>query len=247
MSNLFDLLAEGGVVMIPLAGLSVATIACGLDRGWFWYQLFSKEGRVVHDVLDAARHDLEKAALIAEQSKETAIGRFLLAPQRLKQPTPDTFRLAMEAAGDKEFGQMRKGEKFLETVVALSPLLGLMGTVMGLIRTFGSLNVGGGGTADQATEAAAGIGEALICTAAGMFVAIIALMLFRLFTTIQSQQMDFFAEAGNELELIYRQIWYEPGLTELGNPRDSYTTSASPLSTTVDQTRSVGNRSVGNH
>jgi biopolymer transport protein ExbB len=234
MSNLFDLLAEGGLVMIPLAGLSVATIACGLDRGWFWYRLFRQEGRVVHDVLDAAKYDLDKAAMLAEQAKETAIGRFLLAPLRLRQPTPETFRLAMEAAGDKEFGLMRKGEKFLETVVALAPLLGLMGTVIGLIRTFGSLNVGGGGTADQATEAAAGIGEALICTASGMFVAIIALMLFRLFTTIQSQQMDFFAEVGNELELIYRQFWCEPGDAE----RDGSTPPAFPsMSAMGDQTR----------
>jgi biopolymer transport protein ExbB len=212
MTTLFNLLAKGGPVMIPMVGLSVATIACALERGWFWYQFLSREDRVVRDVLEAARYDLDKATRIAEQAQEIPIGRFLLAPLKLRRPSPETFRLAMEAAGDKEFVQMRKGDKLLETVVAVAPLLGLLGTVTGLIYTFANLNVGGGGTTEQATKAASGIGEALITTAAGMVVAVIALLIFRVLVTLQSNQMDYFSDIGNELELIYREIWYEPGL-----------------------------------
>ena len=116
----------------------------------------------------------------------------------------------MEAAGDKEFIRMRKGDKFLETVVAVAPLLGLLGTVTGLITTFSNLDVGGGGTSEEASQAASGIGEALITTAAGMIVAILALLIFRALVTLQSRQIDFFSEVGSELELIYRQVWYEP-------------------------------------
>jgi len=210
MTNLFSLLVKGGPVMIPIVGLSVLTIACGLERGWFWYQLLSQEDRIVREVLDAARFDLERATAIAEKAQALPIGRFLLAPLRLRQPTPETFRLALEAAGDKEFVQMRKGDKLLETVVAVSPLLGLLGTVTGLIATFSNLNIGGGGSAAQATQAAAGIGEALITTAGGMIVAILALLIYRLFVTFQAQQVDFFSEVGSELELLYRQTWYEP-------------------------------------
>ena len=105
---------------------------------------------------------------------------------------------------------MRKGDKLLETVIAIAPLLGLLGTVTGLIITFGSLKIGGGGSSADATKAAAGIGEALITTAAGMIVAIIALFFFRIFVSLQSQQMDYFSRVGSDLELIYRQVWYEP-------------------------------------
>lgn len=217
MTNLFSLLVKGGPVMIPIVGLSVLTIACGLERGWFWYQLLSQEDRIVHEVLDAARYDLERAAAIAERARDLPIGRFLLAPLRLRQPTPETFRLAMEAAGDKEFVRMRKGDKLLETVVAVAPLLGLLGTVTGLIITFGNLNVGGGGTGEQTTRAAAGIGEALITTAGGMVVAIIALLIYRVLVSFQSNQIDYFSEVGSELELIYRQVWYEPSLGEFEN------------------------------
>lgn len=212
MAALVDLVIKGGPVMIPIMGFSVATIACALERAWFWYRLTSQEDRIVHDVLEAARTDLSKATEIAEQTQALPIGRFLLAPLKLRQPTPETFRLAMEAAGDKEFVQMRKGDKLLETTVAVSPLLGLLGTVTGLISTFSNLNIGGGGTTEQATRAAGGIGEALITTAAGMIVAILALLIFRVLATLQARQMDYFSEVGNEMELIYRQVWYEPSL-----------------------------------
>ncbi len=201
--------------MWPLLGLSVATISCAIERGWFWFQLLRQEDKIVHDVLEAASFDLDKAAEIAHQAQSLPIGRYLLAPLKLRNPNPETFRLALEAAGDKEFVQMRKGDKLLETVVGIAPLLGLLGTVLGLISTFNNLNIGGGGASDGATKAAAGIGEALIATATGMIVAILALALFRVFVTLQSNQVDYFSEVGSELELIYRQVWHEPSTSQI--------------------------------
>ncbi|HEY9764266.1 MAG TPA: MotA/TolQ/ExbB proton channel family protein [Trichocoleus sp.] len=198
--------------MLPIIGCSVLTFATAFERTLFWTRLLRREERIVHEVLEAARRDLSEAAAIATEAQDLPIGRFLLAPLRLKNPSPETFRLALETAGDREFVQMRKGDKMLESVVAVSPLLGLLGTVTGLIATFGSLNIGGGGTTEEATKAAGGIGEALITTAAGMVVAILALCVFRVLVSLQSNQMDYFSEAGNELELIYRQYWYEPAL-----------------------------------
>ncbi len=217
MTNLFELVMQGGPVMIPILGFSVAAIACALERSGFWYLLLTQEDRIVQDVLQAARVSLNDARIIAEQAQELPIGRFLVAPLRLKQPTPETFRLAMEAAGDREFVQMRRGDKLLETTIAVSPLLGLLGTVTGLIATFSSLNIGGGGTPEQASQAASGIGEALITTAAGMMVAIMALLIFRVLVTLQARQMDYFADVGSELELIYRQVWYEPNLSNMSS------------------------------
>lgn len=211
---ILELIIKGGPVMVPLVGLSILTFATALERGWFWYRLLSREDRIVHDVLDAARVSLDEARAIADQAQMLPIGRFLFAPLRLRHPNPETFRLALEASADKEFVQMRRGDKFLETVVALAPLLGLLGTVTGLITTFNNLNIGGGGTGDQATAAAGGIGEALITTAAGMLVAIIALVFFRIFVALQSHQIDYFSEVGSELELIYRQVWYEPNASD---------------------------------
>ncbi|MGB7413561.1 MAG: MotA/TolQ/ExbB proton channel family protein [Thermosynechococcaceae cyanobacterium] len=210
MSTIYTFMAKGGPVMIPIMGLSVFTLACALERSIFWIRLLSQEQRIFQDVLDAARCSLDEAAAIAKHARFLPIGRFLLAPLRLQRPSPETFRLALEAAADKEFVKMNKGNKLLETIVAVAPLLGLLGTVTGLINTFSSLNIGGGGSTEQATKAASGIGEALLTTAAGMVVAILALLVLRVFVTLQAGQVDTFAEVGSELELIYRQVWCEP-------------------------------------
>ncbi|HEY9847137.1 MAG TPA: MotA/TolQ/ExbB proton channel family protein [Candidatus Caenarcaniphilales bacterium] len=224
MVRLYDFVVDGGPVMWPLLGLSIASLACALERAWFWFRLLSKENQIVHDVLQAAASDLATASAIAQQAQSLAIGRFLLAPLKLKHPTPETFRLAMEAAGDKEFVQMRKGDKLLESIVALAPLLGLLGTVTGLIRTFSNLELGN--TAGTNTQnATQGIGEALIATATGMIVAILALVFFRLSVTLQAQQVDYFAEVGTDLELIYRQYWQG-----LQSPERSFSLSPDDLS-----------------
>jgi len=209
MARLYDTFIAGGPVMWPLLGLSIATFACALERAWFWYQLMSQEEQVVQHVLEALQKNWERATHIAADTQNLPIGRFLLAPLQLRKPTPETFHLAMEAAADKEFIQMRKGDKLLESVVAIAPLLGLLGTVTGLIKTFSSLKIGGGGSSGDITKAAAGIGEALTATATGMIIAIIALAFFRIFASLQAQQMDYFSRVGSDLELLYRQTWYE--------------------------------------
>lgn len=76
--------------------------------------------------------------------------------------------------------------------------------------TFNNLNIGGGGSNVDLSKAATGIAEALITTAGGMIVAIIAASLLRVFARLQRQQVDYFAHVGSKLELIYRQFWYEP-------------------------------------
>ena len=189
--------------MYPLLGASVLTLICAIDRGWFWCQLLRQEDQIVWQVLEAAREDWQKAGAIAQQAGHTPIGRFLEAPFKLKRPTLESIRLALESAGDKEFAQMRKGNKLLETVIAISPLLGLLGTVTGLILTFSNLKIGGAMSSGSTTKAAGGVGEALISTATGMIVAIIALVFFRVFVTLQIKQAEYFSEVGDELALLF--------------------------------------------
>jgi biopolymer transport protein ExbB len=215
MSELWKLATQGGPIMIPLGGLSVATLACGLERGLFWTKFLLAESKIAHDVMAAARYSLTDAKTIATRASDLPIGRFLLSPLKLNRPSPETFRLALETTAEVEFAKMRKGDSLLESTVGIAPLLGLLGTVTGLIKTFMKLNIGGGGGGGaNMGEAAAGIGEALIATAAGMIVAILALTLLRIFVTLQTQQMEYFTEIGGDLELIYRQCWHEPAMEE---------------------------------
>lgn len=210
MSTVFEMIAKGGPVMVPMVGLSVLTIGTGIERAIFWFNLLRKEDQVASDILEAAHYNLDTASAIAERAQDQPIARFLQAALKLNNPSPETFRLALETAGDEEFAQMRKGDKLLETVVGIAPLLGLLGTVTGLIMTFVNLKIGGGGSSVDTSKAAAGIGEALITTAGGMVVAIIALLFFRICVTLRAKQVEYFSKVGGKLELIYRHLWHEP-------------------------------------
>jgi biopolymer transport protein ExbB len=217
--NIVDLFQKGGVTMIPLLFLSILALGAIIERSWFWFNVLNKEKEVANRILDTSRRDWEAAIEIARQSYDQPIGRFLYAPMRLHNPDPELFRLALESTADEEVASMRRGDKILEAVIAIAPLLGLLGTVIGLILSLRSIRIGDIGTASTA-GVTTGIGEALISTAAGLIVAIFSLAFYRLFQGLIFNQAKIFRRIGNELELLYRQKWQfkqEKGLPK-GDP-----------------------------
>ena len=125
---------------------------------------------------------------------------------QLENPDPDVFHLALETVADDELALMRKGDKVLEGIIALAPLLGLLGTVVGLIRSLGSISISDLGTAST-SGVTLGIGESLISTAVGLIVAIIAVIFYRLFQAFWFNQVRIFRKAASDLEVIYLQRW----------------------------------------
>jgi biopolymer transport protein ExbB len=204
MEELFRL---GGPVMWPLTALSVLAFAGIIERSVFWISLLRHENKTTKHILAIAHQDLAIAADFAKAANKTPIGRFLYAPLSLENPDPDLFRLALESAADEELSDMLRGEKILEAAIALAPLLGLLGTVTGLIISFSSLKVGDAAANAKTGNIAQGIGEALITTASGLVVAIIASGFLKMFLAFHAGQVKLFTKSGNELELIYRQHW----------------------------------------
>jgi len=207
--DILDLFKKGGAAMWPLLVLSVLSLSVIFERLWFWLRILSQEKEIVSRVLDAAGEDWGIAEAIAEQSIKQPVGRFLYAPLSLQKSDPETFRLALESTAADEIAGMRRGEKLLEVVIALSPLLGLLGTVLGLIHSLGAIRIGDLGT-ESAAGVTTGIGESLISTAAGLIVAIASLVFYRLFQSFVVNQVKIFNKAGNEMELLYRQYPPEP-------------------------------------
>lgn len=200
-----ELIERGGPAMWPLLALSLLSVATILERLWFWSRILTKEREIVDRVLQSAsKRDWQLAHEIALQSRKQPIGRFLYAPLRLPNPDPEVFKLALEAAADEELTSMRRGDKILEAVIALSPLLGLLGTVLGLISSLSGIKLGDLGTSST-TGVTLGISEALITTATGLIVAITTLAFYRVFQAFLFNQVKIFRQSGNELELLYRQ------------------------------------------
>ncbi len=194
--------------MIPLLVLSVLSVATVVERLWFWSRVLRKERELVDRVLDRAKRDWGLAEEIARQARDRPIGRFLYAPLKLHEADPELFKLALESAADEELANMRQGDKILEGVIALAPLLGLLGTVLGLIESLGSLSISDLGTT-ATSGVTLGIGESLISTATGLIVAIASLAFYRLFQAFVFNQAKLFRRSGNELELRYRQFWLQ--------------------------------------
>jgi biopolymer transport protein ExbB len=202
--DILEIFQKGGPAMWPLLALSILSLSVIFERLWFWLRILSQERAIVDRVLEAAKDHWEIAKDIAKRATDQPIGRFLYAPLQLSGADPETFRLALESSAEEELAGMRRGEKLLEAVVTLSPLLGLLGTVLGLITSLFSIRIGDIGT-EAAKNVTSGIGASLISTAAGLVVAITSLVFYRLFQGFVFNQAKVFRRAGNELELLYRQ------------------------------------------
>lgn len=203
-----DFFDKGGVAIWPLLFLSILAVGSIFDRLWFWSRVLIQERQILMSVMDAAYRNWDAAVDVARDYRDHPIGRFFFAPLTLANPEPEVFHLALEAAADDELALMRRGDKILEAVIALSPLLGLLGTVLGLISSLGSISISDLGTSSTA-GVTLGIGESLISTAAGLVVAIVSLAFYRLFQAFLFGQMRIFRKAGSDLEVLYRQRWLE--------------------------------------
>ncbi len=206
--NIPELFQEGGLAMWPLLVLSILALTTIIERIWFWSKILTREREIAGRVIEAARRDWQAAADIARRANDQPIGRFLYNALHLYQPVPEVFQLALETAADEELTAMRRGDKILEVVIALSPLLGLLGTVLGLMESLGSISLGDIGTTSTA-GVTFGISRALITTATGLIIAIASLAFYRLFQGFVFGQSKIFRKAGNELELLYRKDWSE--------------------------------------
>lgn len=206
--NPIELMQKGGPAMWPLLFLSILSVSTIIERLWFWGQIVLRSQQVTDRILDTAGRDWDLAIRVAKESQKYPIAKYLLAPLRLPHPDPEIFHLALESAADDELALMRRGDKILEAIIALSPLLGLLGTVLGLIQSLGSIQISDLGTSST-TGVTLGIAESLISTAAGLIVAILSLAFYRLFQALWFNQMRVFRKAGGELEVIYRQRWLE--------------------------------------
>ncbi len=214
------LLISGGIVMIPLLGFSILAATLILERLFIWWQILHRQDGIVRQFLNSysrlPNSEVLKKKLIPRLQKnaDLPVTRIFLAALQLHQPSIEDFRLALETTAHAELASLKRFNTVFETIISLAPLLGLLGTVLGLIHSFASLKIGeiGGGNTAGVTG---GISEALVSTATGLVVAIFTLFFANLFRGFYQQQRALFLEYGGQLELLYRQR-YENGRRKKG-------------------------------
>ena len=194
LSGVIAVLAKGGPVMIPLTICSVLVVAVAIERAVAWWQLggTAEPDRVL---ARAAQGEWEDAVQAGEGSA-SPVARVLAAGLRHRNPAAS---LAMEAAAQDELAQLRRYLPLLDTIITLSPLLGLLGTVTGMIGAFGIMANAG---LNQPTAITGGVAEALIATAAGLAVAIGALVPYNFFQRRSEAMAETIERYGSRLELL---------------------------------------------
>lgn len=170
----FDLLLQGGPVILMIAALSVLTVALVLWKVWRLALIGAWSGgrRAERAVRLWESGDIEGAERLLAGRRTCRAAVVLTAMRSLKDPAlgPDAAEAETVRVAKGMMARLRSGLRPLELIATIAPLLGLLGTVLGMIAAFQALQEAGS-RADPATLAG-GIWEALLTTAAGMAVAI---------------------------------------------------------------------------
>ena len=210
MSSVVQWFVAGGAVMIPLAGCAIVTIALAVERGNFWWRLAQEQPELIRDALVLYGRDPDRAVqLLRGAPDDWPIVQIFLSALALDQPTPEEFRLALDSAAQAQLPQLKRFSTAFDTIVGIAPLLGLLGTVLGLMGSFASLrwdNVGSTGGPNGA-GIGAGLSEALVSTATGLVVAIATLLVANVFRSLYRRQLAAIAQHCGQLELLYRHRW----------------------------------------
>lgn len=194
---MFDFVVKGGPVMVPILLGSVIGLAIIIERGWMWWRLR----------LDTLRLSDEVVTLVSAGRLSDALHRC----QRVNHPLARVLAVGLEHAdwdlaeierlmqheGDRAVQQMERHLGGLSSIIAIEPLMGFLGTITGLIKSFRAWERAGAEV--TVSTLAAGIYEAMITTAAGLIVAI-PFYLANNYFIYRTKQFTFDAtDAGNAL------------------------------------------------
>jgi biopolymer transport protein ExbB len=191
-----ELFIKGEWIMWPMALVSFIMITVVIERIIFIFrENASREPEVVEKMLEAVeRRDIEGAMAIGSKSKVLVYSL-----------TNRDYSLsnAFVRAASQELSRFQQGLATLDTCITAAPLLGLLGTVTGMMRTFGAL--GGGDIGAAAGTITGGVAEALIATACGLAVAVIGLFPFNYLNARELQAKQEVADASHALEILLKK------------------------------------------
>ena len=173
---MWELIQAGGWLMLPIIGCSVLALAIVIERCWSLRRDRVLPRHLVAEVWNKLKANAMDAEAIRKLRQHSPLGRVLAAGVVNRHLSREIMMESIEDVGRHEAHSLERYLNTLGTIAAISPLLGLLGTVVGMIDVFGTISSQGVG---NAPALAGGISQALITTAAGLVVAIPSLMAYR--------------------------------------------------------------------
>jgi biopolymer transport protein ExbB len=175
---LLELISAGGWLMVPIVACSIIATAVVMERAWMLRRSRIMPANLVTRIWEWHSANQLTPERIEEIRAASPLGRLLAAGLINRNHSREIMKEAIEDTGRQVVAELERFLNTLGTIASVAPLLGLLGTVLGMIDVFGVIMDAGVG---NAAMLAGGISKALITTAAGLSVAIPALMFHRFF------------------------------------------------------------------
>jgi biopolymer transport protein ExbB len=206
MPDIKTLFIKGGPIMWPILICSIVALTVVIERLFFVVaEAARRQRKVVDAMLDAVEQgDPDRAVKVADGTKDF-VARTLSAA--LAHRREKSISSALLRAAEQELARYNRGLSTLDTIITLAPLLGLLGTVTGMMHSFGML---GGGELGAPTAITGGIAEALIATAFGLGVAITALIPFNYLNARLEHARREIQDAAAHVEIHLAQLTQKP-------------------------------------
>lgn len=198
---MWEMVVSGGPVMAPLLICSIVALTVVIDRALFWVVLLRRRNPALLDEVmtlcesgdwEAIRH---KTAGTRDETIKIIITGILHRDFSMTK--------AMESAAADQLKRMRRYMGVLDTMITVAPLLGIFGTVTGIIQSFEALGVVG---AERPAAVTAGIAQALITTAAGLAIAILSVIPYNFFDSLCEQAALRIEKYATSLEIVYQKL-----------------------------------------
>ena len=190
------IILSGGVIIWPIILLSIISLAIVLEKTWNLARDIIIPKNLTEHLISLVADDSLTEKKIKKMSKDSVLGSIFAKLINEKNNDKANHRLKAEEVGRFEVNRLEQYLSLLGTIATVSPILGLLGTVMGMINIFSNLLEA---NLSSVSPLASGIAEALVTTAAGLVVAIPTLIFYRHFTRIIENYALELEEESNKL------------------------------------------------
>jgi biopolymer transport protein ExbB len=174
----FEIVKAGGLIMVPLIISSIIAFAIVLERFWTLKKEKVVPQKIIDDMHNAIKRNAVDDKFLAKMRLDSPLGKVLAAGLDKRHSSREQVKESLQEAGNHVSHELETFLNALGTVAAITPLIGLLGTVVGMIAVFTTITTAGVG---DPSELAGGISTALITTATGLTIAIPSLIFHRHF------------------------------------------------------------------
>ncbi|MFO7976886.1 MAG: MotA/TolQ/ExbB proton channel family protein [Candidatus Hydrogenedentota bacterium] len=203
VTQIYDVIMKGGILMIPIGACSIVALAIVIERFWSLRRASIDTREFMDTMRQVLRQNRMQDAVEICDEVDVPIARIMRSGILKYNRTKEDIREAIEDAGHLEIPRLERYLSALATCANIAPLLGLLGTVSGMIKAFAQIQALKGQV--NPSDLAEGISNALVTTAAGLTVAIPTLIAYNYFVSrVENMILEMEVSSSELIELLTR-------------------------------------------